>query len=222
MVPEQEAQALKDYMAAQIPKRRGSRSGCLGQIFTLIGLLIVVGLIYAAFNPWAFFMGGNFHPLGYWQGWGRMHSKTAGDYFLYIDISPVTYRHEMLPAWDVKGNGYLCTPKGEQYHLHMGGDMPRKFYVNSLGQPIRLWMSNWRELLPIGQQTRPSFRLWGHWGTGELIADDHRSLSAAFLPDGTLRPHGSHVLPSQTEDMQVTLREGTYSEFEVACRTSRQ
>jgi hypothetical protein len=223
MQPEQEeeAQALKAYLAAQMPKRPRFRLGCLGQMFTLIVLLIVVGLIYAALNPWAFFLGGNFHPLGYWQGWGRMHSKTAGDYFLYINISPVTYKHEMLPVWDVKGNSYLCTPKREIFHLHLGGDMPRKFYVNSLGQPIRLWMSNWRELLPVSQQPRPSFRLWGHWATGELIADDHKTLSTAFFPDGTLRPHGSYPKPSQTEDIQVTMHEGSYSQFKSACRESR-
>lgn len=224
MLPEQEAQAqaLKAYMAAQMPKRPRFRLGCLGQLFALILILIAVGVIYAALNPWAFFMGGNFHPLGYWHGWGQMHSKTAGDYLLYVTIYPNMHsRGTIIPSTPVKGNAYLCTPKGERFYLNLGGSMPFGYYVKSLGKSINLYMYNWRDTLPVGQDSRPSFKIYGHWGHAELIADDRKSLSAAFLPNGTLRPKGSHVLPSETEDMQLTLQEGSYSEFEAACRASR-
>ena len=73
----------------------------------------------------------------------------------------------------------------------------------------------------VGQDSRPSFKLSGHWGQGELIADDRKSLSAAFLPDGTLRPRASYSKPSEIEDIQVTLREGAYSEFQAACAKPR-
>ncbi len=46
-------------------------------MLALIGICVAVLLIYAALNPWAFFMGGSFHPLGYWEGWGLMKSKTT-------------------------------------------------------------------------------------------------------------------------------------------------
>ncbi len=202
-------------------KKARSRLGCLGQLLFLGLILVGVLAIYVALTPWAFFMDGNFHLMGDWQGWGLMKSKTAGNYVLFVRISPTAHGRDLFPAWDLKGTGYLCTPKGERFTLKIGGDMPRKFYLNSMGQPIHLWMDNWRVTLPIGAQTRPRIRIDGHWAPSEIIADDHKSLSAAFLPDGTLRPHGSHVSPSQTELIQVTLHEGSYSSFKDACQTVR-
>jgi hypothetical protein len=202
-------------------KKARSRLGCLGQLLVLGLILVGVGLLYAVLTPWAFFMGGNFHPLGSWAGWGVMKSKTAGNYLLFVRISPAIRGHQMFPAWDVKGTGYLCTPKGERFTLKLGGDMPRKFWVNSLGQPVHLWMDNWRVTLPIGAQRRPYIRIDGHWAPSEVIGDDHKSISGAFLPDGTLRPHGSYPSASQTELIPVTLHEGSYSSFEAACRASR-
>ena len=149
-----------------------------------------------------------------------MKSRTAGDYVLFVRLSPTVRGHQMFPAWDLKGNAYLCTPKGERFTLRLGGDMPRKFYVNSMGQPIHLWMDNWRATLPVGAQTQPYIRVDGHWAPSEVIGDDHKSISAAFQPDGTLKPR-TYVVPSQAELIQVTLHEGSYSSFEAACRTSR-
>jgi len=62
----------------------------------------------------------------------------------------------------------------------------------------------------------------GHWENEQLVADDHNTLSVAFLPDGTLRPEKAYVSPAQTEDIQVTLREGSYFDFQAACRESRR
>jgi hypothetical protein len=147
-----------------------------------------------------------------------MHSTTAGDYFLYVEISPVTRRTNYIYAHtNVKGNGHLCTPKGERFSLRLDGEMPPHIYLNTMGQPIRLGMDNWRAILPAGRESRPSFSVWGRWGKAEIAADDRKTLSHAFFPDGKLRPPGSHFLSYETEDIQVTLREGTYSEWESAC-----
>jgi hypothetical protein len=214
---EREAQQIKAFLSTPVPPRPRRRLTGAKQWLVLLFTLILVGAIYVGMYPWAFYMGGDFHPLGMWSGWGRMHSKTAGDYFLFVTISPVTYGHETFPAWDVKGTGDFCTPKGELFRLRVRGDMPRKFYVNSMGQPISLWVENWRATLPVGAEKKPSFRLWGRWGQREILADDRGTLSKAFLPDGTLRPEKSHVLSSEVEDISVTLHEGSYGDFESAC-----
>lgn len=215
MLPEQEAQAIKDYLAAQAPKRPKPRFSGKKQWFIVFLLLIVVGALYVVLNPWAFFMGGNFHPLGYWQGYGPMHSKTAGNYFLYVMIYPdMRSHHTIVPGEAVKGNAYLCTPKGERFYLKLGGGMPWGYYVNSLGKSINIYMYQYRTFSP---DDRPSFQLYGHWGQGELIADDRKTISKAFLPDGTLRPNNSRFIPAEAEDIPVTLHEGTYSEFKAAC-----
>lgn len=219
MLPEQEAQAIKDYLAAKAPKRPKPRFSGKKQWFIVLLLLIAVGVMYAALNPWAFFMGGDFHPFGYWEGWGRMHSNTAGDYFLYVMIYPSMRRgSSIVPAEAVKGNARLCTPKGESFYLNLGGGMPWGYYVNSLGKSIHIYMYRYRTFSP---DDRPSFELYGKWGQGELIADDRKTISKAFLPDGTLRPNGSRFMPAEAEDIQVTLHEGSYSEWKAACATAR-
>lgn len=215
---QQEAELIKNYISSQVPKRR--RRGGAKQCFIVLLLLIAVGVLYVALNPWAFFMGGNFHPLGYWQGYGRMHSATAGDYFLYVYIHPYMRRSSsIVPSTPLSGDAYLCTPKGERFYLRLGGSMPWGYYVNSLGKSIHVYTHKYRTFSP---DDRPNFDLYGHWGQGELVADDHKTLSTAFLPDGTLRPKDSRVPPSQIEDIQTTLREGTYSEFKAACANARR
>ena len=74
------------------------------QWFVVLLLLLALPLVYFALYPWAFFMGGSFHILPYWTGWGRMHSKTAGDYFLYVEILPFTSNtNHVLSHTNVQG-----------------------------------------------------------------------------------------------------------------------
>jgi len=219
MLPEQEAQTIKTHITAQMPPQRRPRFRGKMQWFVILLLLVAVGVLYVALNPWAFFMGGNFHPLGYWQGWGRMHSKTAGDYFLYVMIYPNMHtRGAIVRSESVKGDAYLCTPKRETFYLHLDGDMPWGYYVDSLGKSIHIYMDQYRTFSP---DDRPRFDLFGKWGRGELVADDHKTLAHAFLPDGTLRPDGSRFFPSESEDIQAILHEGTYSQWKAACATAR-
>jgi hypothetical protein len=197
----------------------GSSLGCLGKlVFTLVLGVVAVVSLWAVFMPWAFYMGGHFHPLGSWSGWGQLQSQTAGDYLLYVNFSPAIYRHQVTPEWNVKGNAYLCTPKGETFNLYLGGDMPRTFRVNSQGQKIHLYMSNRSMSSQFSGDDRPYFQLYGVWGDSKITGDDRKTLSTAFAPDSTLRPQHSPVLPSQQKDAQFTIREGSYSDYKAACR----
>jgi hypothetical protein len=221
--PQPAAKLIRDYMSAQIPKRSSRQLTGAKQWIALFLILIAAAAVYVGLYPWAFFMGGSLHPLGYWRGWGRMHSKNAGDYFLYVEIYPQTRNMQTtFPHTFVTGKGHLCTPKGQRFDLNLSGEMPPHIYLNTVGQPIRVGMYNWREVLPLGQQSRPSFSLWGRWGAGEIVADDRNTLSQAFMPDATLRPNGSHVLSSETEDVRITLHEGSYSNWESACGTAKK
>lgn len=220
MTPEQEAQAIRSYLTGQRPKR--SPVGGVKQWLFVLLALIFAGTVYVGTSPWAFFMGGHFHPMGYWTGWGRMHSNTAGDYLLYVQISPEKRNMEsIIPHTFVKGLADLCTPKGERYHLKLSGSMPPHIYLSTAGQPISLDLYNWRNALIIGQESRPTFYLWGQWGPGEVVADDRQTLSKAFLPNGTLRPAASRLPPAELEDIQLALHEGTRSQWEAACASAR-
>ena len=87
-----------------------AKSGWLKQLVLILGLFFVAAVVLPAiFMPWAFFMGGSFHMLPTWQGWGRMHSKTAGgDYVIRISMYPKTGRR--VGYTHVRGTAWLCTP----------------------------------------------------------------------------------------------------------------
>jgi hypothetical protein len=215
----EEAQAIRDALSGR-PNRR--RSGGKKPGLAIMLVLILAGIVYVVTSPWAFFMGGHFHPLGYWAGWGRMHSKTAGDYLLYVEISPQPRPLEkIIPHTFLKGIAHLCTPKGERYFLKLNGTMPPHIFVNTVGQPVTLYLYNWRDVLLVGQESRPNFSLWGRWGQREVVADDRQTLSKAFLPNGILRPPGAHIEPAELEDIQLKLHEGTYAQWEAACTAAQ-
>lgn len=91
------------------------------QLIVLALIILAVGVIYVALNPWAFVMGGNFHPLGYWQGCARCVPKTARYYVLYVRIYPkMQSTGALIPGTSVKGDAFLCTPKGERFYLNLG------------------------------------------------------------------------------------------------------
>lgn len=202
--------------------RRPKLTGAM-QWVALFFLLVLVAGVYVVLFPWGFFLGGNFHPLPYWTGWGEMHSSKAGSYFLYVEIWPSTRQLEtIIPHTFVKGRANLCTPRGERFVLRLSGEMRPHIYLNTVGEPIELDMNSWRASMPVGQQFRPNFSIWGRWGRGEITGDDREKLSQSFRPDGTLIPQGSYAVPSQAENIKFTLREGSFSQWQAACSQERR
>ena len=188
------------------------------QLVVFFLLLVVVGALYVGLYSWGFFLGGNFHPLPDWAGWGKMHSTSAGDYLLYVAVWPSTRPLErIIPHTFVKGRADLCMPNGQTFHMNLSGEMRPHIYLNTLGEPIELDMANWRAPAAFGQQSRPSFSIWGRWSRGEITGEDRQSLSKNFLPDGQLRPPNTYAAPAQMEDVRVTLHEGTFHEWKRAC-----
>ena len=83
-----------------MPVRRKSGAGCLVQALAALALgVVVVFALDALLMPWAFYMGGHFHIYPGWTGWGQMHSKIAGNYAVYVNISPTTLAHSMRAAY---------------------------------------------------------------------------------------------------------------------------
>lgn len=219
MLPEQQIESVKQRPTAQDSQPPRKKLTGVKQWIVVFLLLISVGALYAGRYAWGFFLGGNFHPLPYWTGWGKMHSTVSGDYLLYVEIWPSMRALEtIIPHTFVNGRANLCTPKGEQFYLHLSGEMRPRIYLNTVGEPIELDMVNWRATAPLGQQMRPSFSIWGRWARGEITGEDRQSLSKNFLPDGKLRPQNIYATPAQMEDIRLTLNEGTFSEWKRACR----
>ncbi|MBZ5706921.1 MAG: hypothetical protein LAN63_16340 [Acidobacteriia bacterium] len=206
------------HTAVQLPQPRPkARLGCLGSLalYFVLGIVAFI-LIRAVFAPWSFFLGGTFHVFPIWQGWGRMHSKTAGDYALYVYMYP-SPGGRGYPS--VTGTATLCTPRGQRFSMHLGGGMNNKHVgLNTDGQEMHLYMNTWQGWsAQFTTDRRPRLDLRGRWQNPNLVMDDHGTLSRAFLPDGTLYTGPEHNQPAAREDIPLTLTPGSRSEFESAC-----
>ncbi len=183
---------------------------------------VTVLLIYAVFAPWAFFLGGRFHPLAYWHGWGRLQASAAGEYVVFVQMWPTPGGRTGRPS--VTGSAELCTPRGEHFSLRLGGGMMNKHVgLDSDGQPMHLYMYR-RSWLSgsFNTERRPRLELQGRWRNPDLVMDDRGSLSRAFLPDGRLYLGPPSRQPAARETLPVTLRSGSRSDFELACEASRR
>jgi len=196
------------------PRKKDS---CLGSLFKLIILFLLLGvgilLFLAIVSPWAFFLGGKFRVLPYWEGWGRLHSKISGDYVLFVYFEPDpagrmgTY---------VDGIGYVCTPRGEKIRLTLIGSMRKHLNVSTDGEKMYIKVYH-RPIGGFSGERRPRIELLGHWKGPNLVMNDDGSISRSFQPDGSVYLGNDPNRPYRLEVIPITLTEGSYSEFESAC-----
>ncbi|MGZ4845774.1 MAG: hypothetical protein ACXV75_13785 [Candidatus Angelobacter sp.] len=173
--------------------------------------VVVLLAVTALVAPWGFFMGGRFHIIPQWTGWGQMHSKLAGDYALFVNFSPKTGRG--LGLTHVSGNAYLCTPRGEKFNLRLGGDFEKHSGIDLQGKSAYLYMNNYTVL---SSSTAPSLEFRGRWNNPDLVLDDGGSLTRAFDPGGKLVTN-RHMRPYVQEVVPLTLHEGSRADFNAAC-----
>ena len=188
------------------PRRRGC-AGCLVQttLVLLAGCALLYGMI-ALLAPWNFYFGGRFHAIPGWAGAGWIHAPAAGgNYYLSLRFQPAIPAYRKSP---LRGDGFLCTPKGEKFRLHFGGDLPRRHGTDLRGVPIRLYLYNWPIFATFVGDRRPSFDWYGAFGNAELVLDDRGSLARAFRPDGTLRESHDNR-PWKQPAAQVVLHESS-------------
>jgi hypothetical protein len=198
--------------------------GCLLQSFLALALGGLVYLaILAVFAPWGFFLGGPFHIIPYWQGWGRIHSKISGDYALYVQFEPTSRGSRVLPASNLTGTAYLCSPRGERFRMHLGGSMRAHLNLSTNGEAIHLYMNNWPALTGgFIADHRPSLDLRGHWENPNLVMNDGGSLSRAFEADGTIYNGHSTSRPYAPEIVPITINQGSKSDFDAACQATHK
>ena len=194
------------------PVRRKAGPGCVVQALgaLLLGAAVLAG-VTAIVAPWGFFMGGHFHIIPYWAGWGEIHSRTAGDYALYVTFSPKTGKG-LGPA-HVSGNAVLCTPRGERFNLRLAGDFENPHGTDLQGKTAHLYANNYSA---FSGSTAPSLDFRGRWNNPDLVLDDQGSLNRAFDPGGALAAN-RHSRPYQQEASPLTLHEGSRDGFNAAC-----
>jgi hypothetical protein len=202
---------------------RRRRSGCLGcfpqVLLALLMGAVVVLLTTAVFAPWGYFLGGSFHIIPYWHGWGVLHAKN-GNYAVYVMFQPRPSGSKIMPGPSVGGTGYLCSPRGEIFYMHLGGGMRRGIGTNTDGEKINFYMNHWPRFFGgFTNDHRPSIELRGQWNNPNIAMDDHGSISRAFNADGAVdRGHSNKPYPGDITP--VTLIPGSYSDFEAACKAS--
>ena len=200
---------------------RSRRRGCLG-CFWQLGLIFILGCVVAVtiigiFAPWGFYLGGTFHILPYWQGWGEMHAKS-GRYVLYVYFYPSPNGSRVIPAANLGGTAYLCTSRHERFYMHLGGGMRRNPDLTKDGEAIHLYMNNWSGWFPnIRADHRPRLEFQGRWQNPKIALDDQGSISNAFNDDGTVYREHVPSRPYATQVVPLTLVSGSYSDFERAC-----
>jgi len=211
--------------SAPLPARRKSRWGCLGCLWQvtlalLFGCVVMLAVSWLLY-PWAFYMGGSFHFLPYWQGWAKMHAKS-GDYALMVRLVPTSRGSRMYAGSHVTGNAWLCTPRGELFRMHLGGGMRPYLKRSSDGEAIHLYMYNWPWYAPFTGDHRPGLDFRGRWHNPNLVGDDHGSISNEFNADASVYRGGDRSRPYSTETVPVTFVPGTYSDFQSACASLRR
>ena len=209
------------------PKSRRGCLGCLVQtvwqsaVILLLGAVLILALT-GLFYPWAFYLGGNFHIIPYWQGWGKLHAKS-GDYLLLVRFGPTPRGSRIIPHSNLNGVAYLCTPRGERFYMHLGGSMRPHLNLSTDGETIGLYMNNWSGLqAQFSGDHRPSIQLSGHWQNPDLVMDDNGSIFRAFQPDGTVYRGHDPNHPYNGEIVPITLVNAPYSDFERACKAVRR
>lgn len=195
-----------------MPPPRRARHGCVVQVLgaLLLGGVVLAGVM-AIVAPWGFFIGGHFHIIPQWSGWGQMHSKIAGDYAVLVTFSPKTGRG--LGLTHVSGNAWLCTPRGEKFNLRLAGDFQNPHGTDLQGKTAHLYASNYST---FSGSTAPSLDFRGRWNNPDLVLDDGGSLNRAFDPGGALA-NNQHMRPYKQEVTPLTLHEGGSADFKAAC-----
>jgi hypothetical protein len=194
------------------PVRRKSGPGCVVQVLgALVFGAVVLGGVMAIVAPWGFYMGGHFHIIPQWTGWGEMHSKLAGDYAVLVTFSPKTGRG--LGLTHVSGNGWLCTSRGERFSLRLAGDFQDPHGTDLQGMTAHLYMNNYSS---FSGSTAPSLDFRGKWNNPDLELNDGGSLNRAFDPGGALVTD-RHMRPYVQEVVPLTLHEGSNADFKAAC-----
>jgi hypothetical protein len=228
------------------PQPRAARAAPSGTkvLLACLGICVVLAaLATVAFSPWAFYLGGHFRLYPRWQGFGRLHSTTAGDFVLFVSIGPGRGgggRGGKPSGPQLSGTAVLCTPRGERYDLWLGGEMERHFGLDFQGRTVELHMRRKSFVdRQLGKDLRPKLQLIGRWNNPDLVMDDGGTLARGFEPDGSIRAArlrappvageaGASAFnsdftkrPQGRETVNVTLREGGRSEFEAACAAAK-
>lgn len=195
-------------------------SGGLGlrhAIVLLVFVGLLVGSVFVSSYRWSFYLGGNFHVLPWWQGMGKLHTKN-GDYLLLVWIAPET--RDLRGGYtqtNLTGDAHICTPRGENIYLRLGGGMRKHLNVSTGGEAINLSMYGRSPMANMNGDYSPNLEFKGHWQNAKLVMDDQGTVAKAFRSDGTIYHAQDRNRIYTPELVPITLSSATFSEYKTAC-----
>ena len=183
----------------------------------LLILIVVLLALYVLPTPWAFHMGGQFSPLGEWDGYGPVQAGNGGRYLLYTHLRGGLLNNHGHGSCSVgscdalTGTAQLCTQGGQRYTFDLTGAVHGWYTTDGSRTNIDLTGGKPKRL-PDGWV----IAFHGVWHGDELpITDTDKSLSAVFTPAGVIRATTSTAGAGTAHG---TLRHGSVTSFEHACR----
>lgn len=190
---------------------RPARSGCLAGLLKLAVLcLVVVYGVIGVTSPWAFHIGGQWTPLLYWSGCGKLVTKS-GTYPLYVTLYPASHFSRLhldglRPTGGLQGTASLCTAAGAVESLKLSGTIYGGW--SSTADALMQFRLLEYRIIDVGQQ-QGYFDLYGRWRDGELVMDDRGRASGKFRSG------------LQVQGASVTLEAGGYSGFKAMCASAK-
>jgi hypothetical protein len=202
-----------------------SRPGCgLGCLTRTLLVCVIAGAAVLGgkwiFTPWAFYLGGTFHPFGTWQGTARVQT-SAGEYVLTISLTSSGISR-LSGSPDFSGRGDLCTPTGERFPLTVYGLIPERSGRDTNGKPMRIDVHRrpWNAFFGDWDH-RPQLTMRGRWQNPDLVMNDGGTFSRQFLPDGRLYDGPPSRQPAARETVPVVFHESPWSFQAPACAPAR-
>jgi hypothetical protein len=186
------------------------RAGCLGSLFKLFVLCVVVFYgVVGLTSPWAFHIGGRWTPLLYWSGYGKLVTKGR-TYPLYVIFypSPQFSRLQLdglRPTGGLQGNGSLCTAPGVIEALKLGGTIYGGW--SSTDDALMQFRLLEIRVFNVGQR-QGYFDLYGRWRGTQLVMDDRG------------RTNGEFRSGLKIEGASIAVGPASFSDFRVACAAS--
>ena len=118
---------------------------------------------------------------------------------------------------NLTGDAHICTPRGENIYLRLGGGMRKHLNVSTDGEAITLSMHGRSPMANMNGDYSPQLEFKGRWQNRQLAMDDEGSIAKAFHPDGTIDHAQDRNRIYTPEVVPITLSSATFSEYKTAC-----
>jgi hypothetical protein len=198
------------------PPRSTSRGQHIALRLVLI-VFVVLFLVVFVPAPWSFHIGGQFTPLGQWDGYGPVRASNGGRYLLFTHLQGGVIGRADRPGCTIhgscgilRGSAKLCTESGRVYSFSLGGKMHG--WLTTDRSPTDIDLSGGS---PVPLQHGQVIAFHGVWhGPALPIAATGGSFTEVFTPAGAIRQTTS---PADAGTASGTLRSGSAAAFDQAC-----